>query len=95
MFLFIIAVNCLFIEIVTVYAFNLYNIAEAQLFARYSLRLTRNFNEIIIQRIMELDKKKISRKYRLLFNCKLRFNINMKRYSIKWMNIFSKFSKAQ
>lgn len=58
MFLFIIAVNCLFIEIVTVYAFNLYDIAEAQLFARYSLRLTRNFNEIIIQRIMELDKKK-------------------------------------
>lgn len=31
---------------------------------------------------MELDKKKkISRKYRLLFNCKLRFNINMKKYS--------------
>lgn len=30
MFLFIIAVNCLFIEIVTVYAFNLYNTAEAQ-----------------------------------------------------------------
>lgn len=30
MFLFIITVNCLFIEIVTVYAFNLYNTAEAQ-----------------------------------------------------------------
>lgn len=31
MFLFIIAVNCLFIEIITVHAFNLYDIAEAQL----------------------------------------------------------------
>lgn len=31
MFLFIIAVNCLFTEIITVYAFNLCDIAEAQL----------------------------------------------------------------
>lgn len=32
---------------------------------------------------MKLDKKKkIFRKYRMLFNCKLRFNINMKKYSI-------------
>lgn len=61
----------------------------------FSLWLTRNFNEIIIQRIMKLDKKKrylVNIVCCLIANCDLILTWKNIR-SIKWMNILSKFSK--